>query len=228
MMYVPQSSRLTSSEEQVYLSLVNNDPVLFHFLETGEIQSDDRFVQNDRYKSPGFLHFISQKYEAVFTAAIIQCFNTGNAGMMNALVNNPIFLDDEYQEKSYFTILNFLLAKQQKLLTIRNNLQLKKKIHSTDIEQQTTITLLNYLPDEFQGFRSEYCNELVKISKLLVLTDPPLAIELIISTSKLNCLPQSRQRVLECYQQLQTMEIKPTPAENRFAILRLIFAFSKR
>jgi hypothetical protein len=228
MMYVPQSSRLTSSEEQVYLSFISNDPVLFHFLETGEIQSDDRFVQNDRYKSPDFLHFISQKYEAVFTAAIIRCFNTGNTGMMNALVSNPIFLDDEYQEKSYFTILNFLLAKQQKLLTIWNNLQLKKKIHSTDIEQQTTITLLNYLPDEFQGFRSEYCNELVKISKLLALTDPHLAIELIISTSKLNCLPQSRQRVLECYQQLQTMEIKPTPSENRFTILRLIFAFSKR
>lgn len=228
MMYVPQSSRLTSTEEQVYLATISNDPMLSNFLESGEMPGNAKFLQNDRYKSPDFLHFISEKYEAVFTAAIIQCFNTGNIDMMNALVNNPILLDDEYQQKSYFIILNFLREKQQKLITLWNNLQLKKKINPTDLEQQTTITLLNYLPDEFQGFRSEYCNELVKISKLLSLTDPHLAIELIINTSKLNCLPQSRQRVLECYQQLQTMDIKPTPLEHRFTILRLIFAFNKR
>jgi len=228
MMYVPKSSRLTSTEEQAYLANISNDPALSNFLESGEMPGNAKFSQNDRYKSPGFLRFISAKYEAVFTTAVIQCFNTGNIDMMNALVNNPILLDDEHQQKSYFVILSFLREKQQKLITLWNNLQLKKKINSTDLEQQTTISLLNYLPDEFQGFRSEYCNELVKISKLLSLTDPHLAIELIINTSKLNCLPKSRQRVLECYQQLQTMEIKPTPLEHRFTILRLIFAFSKR
>jgi hypothetical protein len=227
MMYVPQSSRLTSSEEQAYQSLISNDPVLTHFLETGEIQSEDRFIQSDRYKFPDFLHFIAPQYEAVFTSAIIQSFNTGNTGLMSALMSNPILLDDEYQQKSYFTILSYLRERQQQLLTISNNLQLRNKINPADLDLQITILLLNYLPDEFQGFRSEYSNKLVKISKLLSLTDIHLAIELIVNTSKLNCMPQSRQKVLECYQQLQTMDIKPI-SENRFAILRLIFAFNKR
>ncbi|SFF01294.1 hypothetical protein SAMN05518672_11449 [Chitinophaga sp. CF118] len=235
MMYVPQSSRQACPDEQVFYSLISKDPVLSHFLETGNMQTNAHFTANKLYKDPDFLHFIAPFYEQAFTAAIIQCFNTGNTGMMSDITGNPILLDDGYQEKSYCTILDYLQEKQQKLLSIWNDLQLKNKIDTTELKNlasPTSISLLNYLPDEFEGFRSEYCNELVKLTRLLVRTDYDMAHELIINTLELHCLPQSRQRATICFQELQNIEehAKPTGINQRptFILLRLIAAMSKK
>ena len=231
MMDVSQSSRQTSPEEQVFYSCISHDPVLSHFLETGNLQNNARFTRNTIFKDPRFLHFISPVFEDAFTSAVIQCFRTGNTDMMSNIMANPILLNDEYQERSYCTILIFLQAKQQKLISIWNNLQLKHKIKPSDLEQQaspTTITLLNYLPDEFQGLRSEYCNELVKITKLLVKTDYQTALELILNAKQLNCLPQSQQRAEECYRELQNMDDNEKHLRPAFVLLRYILAFSKK
>ena len=231
MMDVPQSSRQTTPEEQAFYSYISHDPVLSHFLETGNVQNNAQFTPNKILKDPRFLRFISPVFEDVFTSAVIQCFRTGNTGMMSDIMANPILLDDEYQERSYCTILTFLQAKQQKLITIRNNLQLKHKIKPSDMEQQagnTIITLLNYLPDEFQGLRSEYCNELVKITKLLVKTDYNMAFELISNARQLNCLPQSLRRAEECYCELQNMEANDKHLRPTFVLFRYILAFSKK
>lgn len=231
MMDVPQSARQKTPEEQAFFSYISHDPVLSHFLETGNVQNNAQFTPNKIFKDPRFLHFISPVFEDVFTSAVIQCFRTGNTGMMSDIMANPILLDDEYQERSYCTILTFLQAKQQKLISIRNDLQLKHKIKPSDIEQQagsTVITLLNYLPEEFQGLRSEYCNELVKITRLLLKTDYNTAFDLISNARQLNCLPQSKQRAEDCYRELKSMEANEKHLRPAFVLLRYIFALSKK
>ena len=231
MMDVPQSSRQTTPEEQAFYSCISHDPVLSAFLETGNLQSNAQFTSNKIYKDPRFLHFIAPVFEDAFTSAVIQCFRTGNTSMMNDIMANPILLDDEYQERSYCSILTFLQAKQQKLLSIWHALQLKHKIKPCDLEQLTsitTITLLNCLPDEFQWLRSEYCNELVKITRLLVKTDYQMALELITNARQLNCLPASQQRAEECYCELQNMDVNEKHLRPAFVLLRYILAFSKK
>jgi hypothetical protein len=231
MMDVPQSSRQTSPEEQAFYSSISHDPVLSNFLETGNLQSNAQFAPNKIYKDPRFLRFISPVFEDVFTSAVIQCFRTGNTGMMHDIMANPILLDDEYQERSFCSILTFLQAKQQKLITIWNTLQLKHKIKPSDLEQQTsieTITLFNYLPDEFQWLRSEYSNELVKITRLLVKTDYQMALELITNARQLNCLPASQQRAEDCYCELVNMEANEKHLRPTFVLLRYILAFNKK
>lgn len=231
MMDVPQSSRQTSPEEQAFYSFISHDPVLSTFLETGNLQSHAQFTANKIYKDPRFLHFISPVFEDVFTSAVIQCFRTGNTSMMNDIMANPILLDDEYQERSYCSILTFLQAKQQKLRSIWHTLQLKHKIKPSDLEPLTssiTITLLNYLPDEFQWWRSEYSNELVKITRLLAKTDYYMALELITNTIQLNCLPSSQQRAEECYRELLNVEANEKHPRPAFILLRYILALSKK
>jgi hypothetical protein len=231
MMDVPQSSRQISPEEQAFYSFISHDPVLSHFLATGNLQSNAKFTANKIYKDPRFLRFISPVFEDAFTSAVIQCLRTGNTSMMGDIMANPILLDDDYKERSYCSILIFLQAKQQKLISIWNNLQLKHKVKPSDMEQQTSITtinLLNYLPDEFQGLRSEYCNELVKITRLLAKTDYHGASELIMNARQMNCLPQSQQRAEDCYRELLNMEANEKHERPAFVLFRYILAFSKK
>ena len=235
MKYVqPTLHQQANPEEQIFISVIKSDPALSSFLETGILSSNAKFLWQDVYKDPDFLHFISPGFEAVFTPAIIQCFTTGNTSMMNDLVTNPLLLDDVAEEKSFCTILNFLQEKQKQLLVIWNQLQLGTKINVAELEKLTgitTISLLNYLPHEFQAFRSEYCNELVKIAQLLVRKDPEMAHELIVHTRDLDCLPQSKQRVEDCYTAMQKMETtitRKSVSERSAVWIRFFFLPAKK
>ena len=165
------------------------------------------------------------------TATIIQCFDTGDTATMSDIISHPVLLDDGYQEKSYCLILDFLQQKQQKLLSIFNDLQLKKTLDSTSLQQlsgSTTITLLNYLPDEFRAFRSEYCNELVKIARLLVKTEYDTAVDIVRNSLHLNSLPQSRQRAAQLLGELEHKGSKPPTPPHRPALVLLRAFFNKK
>lgn len=207
MKYVPQlSGSLASAQEQSFHDLINNDPALSNFLQTGTLRKNARFAREAGYKDATFLNFAAPFYEAVFTPLVLASFDKKDTSTMSDLLTNPLLMDSANKEKSFRTILKYLEERQQQLTSMRNKQQLGVAVPESDLEEQTGITmvcLLNYLPAEFQSFRDTYGNELYKTAEMLQNRDMEAAGRIISNARQLNTNAQMQEKIEYLHKKLE-------------------------
>jgi hypothetical protein len=205
----------TSEATTTFNAIIQHDPVLLSFLETGSFTRQAHFQHEPYYQDPAFLQFIAPYFEPVFTATVIECLQTKDLERMTDLMANPILLDSLHEEKSYRAILQVLHEKSSRLLSLRNQLQMGNNISTTALQEDTDLTalyLLNELPDEFHSFRVEYCKELLQTARLLGKRYPNLALTLLTDIHLLHC---DEKLLLQADHMLYELQSREIPAEEK-------------
>ncbi|MEI3798161.1 MULTISPECIES: hypothetical protein [unclassified Chitinophaga] len=149
--------KLTAGNELRYHAQIAADPVLLHFLETGEITG--RFADSPLYNENGFLKFISPYYEPLFTNAVLDSLKHQRLQNTSYLFTNPWLLDGEHTTTSYRRIFRYTQVLEEHLKIIIGKLRNGVFIRWKDLSVWANITLvqqLNILPRGFHEFRSDY------------------------------------------------------------------------
>lgn len=149
--------RLRADEELDFHAYIAADPVLLHFLETGEITG--RFADKDIYSSRAFLQFIAPYYEPRFTAAVLDSFKNKWLENTRSLFANPLLLDGEHTTISYNRIFRYgkVLEEQLKIIIAKIREGAPFTRHGlAPFANAVLVKQLNLLPSEFHEWRSDY------------------------------------------------------------------------
>jgi hypothetical protein len=149
--------QLTTGNELHYHAQIAADPVLLHFLETGEITG--RFADSPFYNENAFLKFISPYYEPLFTNAVLDSLKQRELQHTTDLFANPWLLDGEHTTTCYRRIFRYTQVLEEHLKTIIGKLRNGAFIRWQELSGWANITFvqqLNILPRGFHEFRSEY------------------------------------------------------------------------
>ena len=164
--------RLQSTQELIYHQQVAADPVLLHFLETGEMTG--RIADHVLYKDADFLLFIAPYYEPLFTVAILNSLEKQDVPTMEYLFSGPLLLDGEHITASYRRVLRYLKTMDNQLKatteSINNGAAYRWK-YLVHYAQPTLIRLLNILPNEFNKWRSDYGISLINLALAIYTKD---------------------------------------------------------
>ncbi|MCF6404546.1 hypothetical protein L3C95_16740 [Chitinophaga filiformis] len=206
-----------SEQEKAFRSFISNDPALSYFLETGSTRKNARFSKEEIYKDPAFLAFISPYFQDVYVKAILRAFDLKDTNLMSDVAVNPILLDDTHKKQAFDQIFVYLEEKKAKLVSLSNKLQLGESIMMLDLSDYAgimTIANLNYLPDEFQEFRSVYAREILKVVRSLVSRDFQAALNIATDLRQLKCDAQTTYDADTLYQQLENASQKASAVEG--------------
>ncbi|WP_436490412.1 hypothetical protein [Chitinophaga sp. ARDCPP14] len=149
--------QLSAGNELRYHAQIAADPVLLHFLETGDITG--RFANNPLYEEHAFLKFISPYYEPLFTNAVLDSLKHQRLQNTSHLFANPWLLDGEHTTTSYGRIFRYLRVLEEQVKIVITKLRAAEVIPWKELSVFANITLiqqLNVLPREFHEFRSDY------------------------------------------------------------------------
>lgn len=149
--------QLSAGNELRYHAQIAADPVLLHFLETGDITG--RFANNPLYEEHAFLKFISPYYEPLFTNAVLDSLKHQRLQNTVDLFANPSLLDGEHTTTSYGRIFRYLRVLEEQLKIAIAKLRSGEEIPMRELWGFATITLvkqLNQLPNVFHEWRSDY------------------------------------------------------------------------
>ncbi|SEW54016.1 Med9 domain-containing protein [Chitinophaga arvensicola] len=151
---------------------INNDEVLSTFLETGK--QTRPFHDNDWYKDPRFIQFISPYYEPLFTTAILKALKEQDVAVLQRLFANPVLMDSAARNKSDEKI-SRLLQEEYKALeeagTRRKSDRACRTDEVTPLLTRQHMQVLNTLPDLFQGHRNDWGLLLIQFALILDFTN---------------------------------------------------------
>jgi hypothetical protein len=217
MKYEPSPDLNISDQERSFRSFISNDPALSYFLETGSMRKNGRFSKEAIYKETAFLAFISPYFEDLYVNAVLRSFDLKDTNLMGDLASNPILLDDVHRKQAFDKILRFLEEKKAKLLSINSKLTLGGPVMTADLSEHAgiiTICLLNYLPDDFQAFRTEYAKEIIKILHNLYNKDFQAALNIATDLRQLKCEAQTAYDADAFYKVLENASQRATATQG--------------
>ncbi|MEC5146463.1 hypothetical protein [Chitinophaga sp. 212800010-3] len=149
--------QLQTPGQLAFHQLISRDPVLLHFLETGQITG---FIAAEvRYSDDNFLTFISPYFEPVFTAAVLESFKKKNLQEMKWLFGGRLLMNGEYLTKCYRRIFRYGAVLEEQLKLYNEELNDGGYVHMHvlwELANKTLIAQLNLLPEEFRSWRSDY------------------------------------------------------------------------
>ncbi|MCF6404547.1 hypothetical protein L3C95_16745 [Chitinophaga filiformis] len=166
MQYERSASVNISEQEKTFRALISNDPALSYFLETGTMQPNAKFAEEVIYSDPAFLAFISPYFHEVYVNAITSAFDLEDTNLMGDINMNAILLDDAHRKQALDDILIYLEQRKAALELFHATLHMQGPINIFILAEHTsidTIYNLNYLPAEFQEFRSDYAQVIMKV-----------------------------------------------------------------
>jgi hypothetical protein len=149
--------QLTAGNDLRFHTQIAADPVLLHFLETGEITG--RFADNPLYNENGFLKFIAPYYEPLFTNAVLDSLKRQQLQNTFDLFANLWLLDGEYTTTCYDRIFRYVRVLEEQLKIAIAKLRAGEVIPLRELWAFANITLvkqLNQLPHAFHEWRSDY------------------------------------------------------------------------
>ncbi len=164
--------QLTAGEELFFHAQIAADPVLLHFLDTGEITG--RFADNPVYENTAFLVFISPWYGLLFANAVINSLKNKQLQQTIDLFANPWLMDGEHTTTSYRKIFRYMQIVEEHLKVIIAKLREGATVPWQQILVFANITLvqqLNALPNGFQEWRSEYGISLINLGLAIYRND---------------------------------------------------------
>jgi len=217
MKYEPSAGANISEQEKAFRSFISNDPALTFFLETGSMRKNGKFSKEEIYKDPAFLAFISPYFQDVYVKAILRAFDLKDTNLMSDVAANPILLDDAHKKQAFDQILAYLEEQKMKLISLSNKLHLGEAIALLDLSEYAgimTIANLNYLPAEFQDFRSAYAREILKVIRWQVNRDFQAALNMATDLRQLKCDAQTTYDADALYQQLENASQKASAVEG--------------
>lgn len=206
-----------SEQEKAFRSFISNDPALTYFLETGSMRKNAKFSREEIYKDPQFLAFIAPYFEDLYVKAVLRSFDTRDTNLISDVAANPLLLDDAHKQKAFSRILSFLEDKKTGLISYANKIQLGEGVNVITLSQYIgiiNICILNYLPIEFQAFRTAYCKEIIKLARTLVSGHFNLALNIMTDTRQLKCDTQTTQEADALYLSLEEAAQKANAAAN--------------
>jgi hypothetical protein len=206
-----------SEQEKAFRTFISNDPALSYFLETGSMRKNAKFAREEIYKDPAFLAFISPYYQDVYVKAIFRAFDLKDTNLMSDVAVNPILLDDAHKKQAFDQILTYLEEKKAKLVSLSNKLQLGQAVTMLELPEYAgimTIANLNYLPVDFQEFRSAYAREIIKVVRWLVPRDFSSALNIATDLRQLKCDAQTTFDADSLYQTLENASQKASAAQG--------------
>ncbi|HWV69525.1 hypothetical protein [Chitinophaga sp.] len=164
--------QLTAGDELFFHAQVAADPVLLHFLDTGEITG--RFADNPVYENTAFLVFISPWYGPLFANAVIDSLKHQQLQQTIYLFANPWLMDGEHTTTSYRKIFRYMQIVEEHLKAIIGKLREGATVPWQQILVFANITLvqqLNALPSGFREWRSEYGISLINLGLAIYRND---------------------------------------------------------
>lgn len=164
--------KLTAGNELRYHAQIAADPVLLHFLETGEITG--RFADSPLYNENGFLKFISPYYEPLFANAVLDSLKHQRLQNTIDLFANPLLLDGEHTTTCYGRIFRYVRVLEERLKIIIAKLRAGEVIPLRELWPFANITLvkqLNQLPYAFYEWRSDYGISLINLGLAIYRND---------------------------------------------------------
>ena len=217
MKYELSASATISEQEKAFRSYVSNDPALSYFLETGTLRKNAKFAAERVYKDPAFLDFMSPYFEDIYVKAVFRCFDLKDTNLISDIAANPLLLNDAHKKMAFDKIFKFLEEKKAKLVSLANSIQMGYHVDMIELSEHTgvmTICILNYLPVEFQAFRTEYGNEIVKLVRSLMTKDFNSARNIITDVRQLKADAQTTYDADELYQRIENAAQKAAAVES--------------
>lgn len=203
MKYVNQSwDPDATQEEPSFRSLISSDPALTYVLETGTFRKNGKFLEEETYKSDAFLKFISPYFEPAYTNAVKECFRRRDLQQMSDVAANPMLLTKAFKAIAVYNVSQFLEKILFELTNINDDLQEDVYIDLFILEDRTDITiisLLNYLPDEFQLIRTRFLIEIFRTVQEVIPNDFSMAVDIITNLRQLKADQQGMAKVDEQY-----------------------------
>lgn len=206
-----------SEQEKAFRTFISNDPALIYFLETGSMRKNAKFSKEEIYKDPAFLAFISPYFQDVYLKAIFRAFDLKDTNLMSDIAANPVLLDDAHKKQAFDQILTYLEERKAKMVSLSNKLQLGETAIILDLADHTgimTIANLNYLPLEFQDFRSAYAREIIKVIRAMISRDFSTALNIATDLRQLKCDAQTTYDADALYQTLENASQKASAVEG--------------
>ncbi|PWV46179.1 hypothetical protein [Chitinophaga sp. S165] len=206
-----------SEQEKAFRTFIGNDPALSYFLETGSMRKNAKFSKEEIYKDPAFLAFISPYFQDVYVKAILRAFDLKDTNLMSDVAVNPILLDDAHKTQAFDQIRRYLEEMKGKLVSLNNRLQLGGSVTITELSEHAGIMVianLNYLPLEFQDFRSGYGKEIFKVVRWLVSRNFSAALNIATDLRQLKCDAQTTYDNDALYQTLENASQKSSAAQG--------------
>ncbi|MCF6404549.1 hypothetical protein L3C95_16755 [Chitinophaga filiformis] len=174
MKYEQSATTNISEQEKAFRTYISADPALSHFLGTGDLQPNARFVKEEIYRDPAFLAFISPYFKEVYVEAVRRAFALKDMNLMSDVTANPLLLNGEHRLQAFDELLADLEERKTKLAAMHHKLVMYEPFEFTDLLEYTDVAIIgnmNYLPVEFLEFRSSYAALVVKTIKALVNRD---------------------------------------------------------
>lgn len=217
MKYEQTPSAPISEQEKAFRSFISNDPALSYFLETGTLRKNAKFSKEEVYKEPAFLAFISPYFEDQYVKAVFRCFDLKDTNLISDVAANPLLLDDAHKKMAFDRIFRFLEEKKTKLIALYNSIQMGHHVDMIELSEHTgvmTICVLNYLPVDFQNFRTEYGREIVKLVRSLMTKDFNTARNIVTDVRQLKCDAQVLHDAEAIYQAMENAAQKAAAVES--------------
>ena len=206
-----------SEQEKAFRTFISNDPALTYFLETGSMRKNAKFSKEEIYKDPAFLAFISPYFQELYVKAVFRAFDLKDTNLMSDIAANPILLDDAHKKQAFDQILAYLEERKAKMVSLSNKMQLGDTTVVLDLSEYTgimTIANLNYLPVEFQEFRSAYAREIFKVIRTLISRDFSTALNIATDLRQLKCDAQTTYDADSLYQTLENAAQKASAVQG--------------
>jgi hypothetical protein len=217
MKYEQSPSVNISEQEKAFRSFISNDAALTYFLETGTLRKNAKFAKEEVYKEPAFLAFISPYFEDQYIKAVFRCFDLKDTNLISDIAANPLLLDDAHKKIAFDKLFRYLEEKKAKLISMSNHIQQGYPVDTIELSEYTgvmTICILNYLPIEFQDFRTAYAQEIIKLARALASKDFNAARNIITDVRQLKCEAQTSYDAEAFYQVLENAAQKAAAVES--------------
>lgn len=172
--------RLSADDELDFHANIAADPVLLHFLETGEITG--HFADKEIYSTRAFLKFIAPYYEPLFTAAVLDSLKNKWLENTKLLFDNPLLLDGEHTTTSYHRIFRYgkVLEEQLKITITKIREGEPFTRHGlAPFANAVLVKQLNLLPSEFHDWRSDYGISMINLGMAVYRKDFPYGVSIL-------------------------------------------------
>ncbi len=204
--------QLLDDEEALnYHFAIFQDKVLLEFLENRFVAILPVSIASNLKNDEGFINFISPYFEKVYTPLLIQCIKRLRLAEINILAANSCLMNYADRDKNYKAI-DVLLNKYIEHIAIHTqkikadrDLAVPKSFIVSEFEHyydNSLITILNLLPEQFNNVRSEYCRALMYLAIALHFFDTKLRVRIIKNVQNLRCSNSMRQTVQEIHDML--------------------------
>lgn len=151
-----------------YHNAIQQDEVLERFVARHQVDPDDSFADNPIYETDGFKRFIGPYFGAAFAVNVIHLLQKPDFVPAKTLFALPRLWDEESAQKHWQIIQKVLDEKLAGLKKAKENpfsygIKIDGRGEKTYFHPDL-ISILNFLPDSFEQFRSNYGGELVDLA----------------------------------------------------------------